>query len=188
MQIIWVDGNDDDGRHSLFATNASALDKIEDDMRHKTMRVCTFGKVYNYYPSSAPEIFDEKQLVDELKKVYMWCTYQDRHNIHEFALFASQEDLENFCDAQDKELLDNVKTELQELWRTMKQLNKIQDGPKANTARVKQLQKIKWIIDEIHVETFEKPYKCYEIQTNSVNWSGDSILPDEIYGCKELFI
>lgn len=182
MQVVWVRGRDGDGSHNLFATHTEDIKKF--DTITATFRVCTLGETYTYYPSDAPTEWDEKKLLGEESKIYMWCTYHDSHNIDEYALFRSREDLETFCNARDKELIKDIEEPLTKLVQTVQELQGLDEDSEEYGKLV--LRKWKTISDLISDPESIKSYKCYKIETNNVLWSGDSILPDEIYGCTEL--
>lgn len=184
--MVWVRGRDADGCHNLFATHADDIKKF--DMNRPDFRVCTLGETYKYYESTAPAEWDEKKLLghDDKDYIYMWCTYADSHNIDEYALFQSKEDLEMFCNARDNELIKDLEEPLAKMMLTVQELQELDEDEEYGKLVLRKWKTISELISSVQDNELVKSYKCYKIETNNVLWSGDSILPDEIYGCTEL--
>lgn len=184
MSIIWATGRDGDGRHSLFTNTISNIKEMDDVTLHPELRVCEFGKTYNYYPSDTPDL-DVKSFKEgdpASTHIYLWCEYPDGYNIGKYAMFETAGDLLKFCDTIDKKVVEEVSDDLDTLSSFIDEMKKSKD----NTHRgvLESWGKIKEFVNSIG--DVKRSYNCYEIQMHDVLWSGDCQLPDECYGCVEL--
>src|SRR5438552_15098885 len=113
MSIIWATGRDGDGHHNLFTNRISCLKKMERVTSKPDIRVCQFGKVYNYYPKNPDnsDLSSFKEEEEKLTEIYLWCDENDGFNLGKYAIFKTKENLLEYCDSIDENIVNDMTNE-----------------------------------------------------------------------------